>query len=412
MPTVRRLFVIGRVVQWAPGERLVLSWRLPNFADAESTEVDVRFEPIDGGTRVSVEHRGWSDLRTDHPARHGKHGRDYEYMKASLWADPRLAARATSREPEPAGAHRHHREEPTMNQTITPYITVNGAAKAIEFYKKAFGAVETAARYTEPNGRVGHAEIAIGGARLMLSDEHPEIEVLSPPTLGGTPAMFHLTVPDAAVTVARAAAEGATVQRAVQDQPYGERSGTIKDPFGHRWMIATHIEDVSKRSCRSALGTRTRSPEFGGSFGPRRLWGRVGSDSLEPSLARTQRRERRAESRQVLGQTGTRACRALLAALALLRLWRPQVPAPRWQPDRSREPRQLGVRVRIRQRDAAVMALDDRLDDREAKAGAARSVACDTVKALEHALALAPERRGPRRRPAARPFRRSRAPLR
>jgi PhnB protein len=141
-----------------------------------------------------------------------------------------------------------------MNQTITPYITVNGAAKAIEFYKKAFGAVETAARYTEPNGRVGHAEIEIGGARLMLSDEHPEIEVLSPQTLGGTPAMFHLSVPDAAATVARAAAEGATVQRAVQDQPYGERSGTIKDPFGHRWMIATHVEEVSKSELQKRVG--------------------------------------------------------------------------------------------------------------------------------------------------------------
>ena len=80
-------FVIGRVAQWLPGERLVLSWHLPNFADAESTEVDVRFDAIDGGTRVSVEHRGWSALRADHPARHGKHGRDFEYMKASLWAD-------------------------------------------------------------------------------------------------------------------------------------------------------------------------------------------------------------------------------------------------------------------------------------------------------------------------------------
>lgn len=141
-----------------------------------------------------------------------------------------------------------------MNQTITPYITVKGAAYAIEFYKKAFGATETAARYTEPNGRVGHAEIEIGGARLMLSDEHPEIEVLSPQTLGGTPTMFHLSVADAAATVARAAAEGATVQRAVQDQPYGERSGTIKDPFGHRWMIATHVEDVSKSDLQKRVG--------------------------------------------------------------------------------------------------------------------------------------------------------------
>ena len=96
-------FVIGRVVQWTPGERLVMSWRLPSFADAESTEVDVRFEAIDRGTRVSVEHRGWPALRADHPARHGKQGRDYEYMKASLWADSLGALRNHIREPEPAG---------------------------------------------------------------------------------------------------------------------------------------------------------------------------------------------------------------------------------------------------------------------------------------------------------------------
>jgi hypothetical protein len=86
-------FVIGRVSQWLPGERLVVSWRLPSFADAEGTEVDVRFDAIDGGTRVSVEHRGWGSLRRDHPARHGKEGRDYEYMKASLWADNLTALR-------------------------------------------------------------------------------------------------------------------------------------------------------------------------------------------------------------------------------------------------------------------------------------------------------------------------------
>jgi len=80
-------FIIGRVLHWSPGRRLALSWRLPSFAEAETTEVDVRFDAIDGGTRVSVEHRGWDSLRADHPARHGKAGRDYEYMKASLWAE-------------------------------------------------------------------------------------------------------------------------------------------------------------------------------------------------------------------------------------------------------------------------------------------------------------------------------------
>ena len=87
-------FVIGRVSHWSAGERLVLSWHLPNFNAGETTEVEVRFAAIDGGTRVSVEHRGWDRLRPDHPARHGKAGRDYEYMKARLWADNLTALRA------------------------------------------------------------------------------------------------------------------------------------------------------------------------------------------------------------------------------------------------------------------------------------------------------------------------------
>ena len=142
-----------------------------------------------------------------------------------------------------------------MPSPLVPYITVKGAARAIDFYKNVFGAVESGARYTEPGGRIGHAEISIDGAQIMLSDEHPEIDVLSPDTLGGTPMTLHLQVRDAAATVARAAAAGATVQRAVQDQPYGERSGTIKDPFGHRWMIATPFEDVSKDELQRRVGS-------------------------------------------------------------------------------------------------------------------------------------------------------------
>ncbi len=93
-------FVIGRISHWAPGERLVLSWRLPSFADAETTEVDVRFAAIDGGTRVSIEHRGWDTLRADHPARHGKQGRDYEFMKAQLWAESLAALRTHCTQPK------------------------------------------------------------------------------------------------------------------------------------------------------------------------------------------------------------------------------------------------------------------------------------------------------------------------
>jgi PhnB protein len=142
--------------------------------------------------------------------------------------------------------------------SLVPYITVKGAAKAIDFYKNVFGAVEDAPRYTEPGGRIGHAEIAIGGSRLMISDEHPEIQVLSPRTLGGTPMTLHLNVADAADTVAKAAAAGAKVLRAVKDQPYGERSGTIEDPFGHRWMVATHVEDVSKDELQKRVGDAYR----------------------------------------------------------------------------------------------------------------------------------------------------------
>jgi uncharacterized protein YndB with AHSA1/START domain len=95
-------FVIGRVVRWEPGRRLLLSWRLPNFEDAESTEVDVRFEAFAGGTRVSVEHRGWDALRADHPARHGQAGRDLQYMKADLWAQNLSSLRRRFEQPPDA----------------------------------------------------------------------------------------------------------------------------------------------------------------------------------------------------------------------------------------------------------------------------------------------------------------------
>jgi PhnB protein len=127
---------------------------------------------------------------------------------------------------------------------LTPYVCCTNAAKAIDFYKAAFGATETM-RLAEPDGRIGHAEVVIEGSTLMLSDEYPDHGVQSPTTLGGTPVNLHLYVPDADATVARAVAAGAKVVRPLADQFYGDRSGTIQDPFGHVWFVATRKEQLT-----------------------------------------------------------------------------------------------------------------------------------------------------------------------
>src|SRR5262249_16349219 len=118
------------------------------------------------------------------------------------------------------------------------------AARAIEFYERAFGATELF-RLAEPSGRIGHAELKIGEARIMLSDEYAEMGVRSPQSLGGTPVRIHLYVEDVDALAARAVAAGAALQRPVTDQFYGDRSGWLVDPFGHQWNISTHKEDVS-----------------------------------------------------------------------------------------------------------------------------------------------------------------------
>ena len=123
------------------------------------------------------------------------------------------------------------------------YLRIDGAAKAIDFYKQAFGATEKF-RLTEPSGRIGHAELDFGGTTLMLSDEYPEHGIAGPETVGGTTTAIHLHVDDADALIRRAAAAGATVVRAPQDQFYGERSGTVRDPFGYDWMLGHSIEQV------------------------------------------------------------------------------------------------------------------------------------------------------------------------
>jgi PhnB protein len=134
---------------------------------------------------------------------------------------------------------------PEGYHSVTPYLIVKGAAQAIAFYEKAFGAQELY-RMQAPDGRVGHAEMRIGDSRIMLADEHPEVDARSPQTVGGTPVTIHLYVEDVDATVARAAAAGARITRAVADQFYGDRMGVLTDPFGHVWSVGTHKEDVSE----------------------------------------------------------------------------------------------------------------------------------------------------------------------
>lgn len=127
---------------------------------------------------------------------------------------------------------------------VTPYLTVKGAADAIEFYKKVFGATEIM-RLAEPDGRIGHAEIKISGSPIMISDEHKEIDVLGPQSRGGSTVGIHLYVEDADEVFSCAVSEGAKSIEPVEDQFFGERSGKLVDPFGHVWYVSTRKEELS-----------------------------------------------------------------------------------------------------------------------------------------------------------------------
>lgn len=132
---------------------------------------------------------------------------------------------------------------PDGYHTATPYLVVKDAARALEFYKKAFNARELY-RLDMPGGKVGHAEFEIGNSRLMLADEFPEMGARGPETLGGTPVSFLLYVEDVDAFFKQALAAGGQEERPVKDQFYGDRAGTLRDPFGHRWTIATNKEEV------------------------------------------------------------------------------------------------------------------------------------------------------------------------
>ena len=133
---------------------------------------------------------------------------------------------------------------PDGYQSVTPYLIVNGAAKAIDYYVRGLGAVERM-RMPGPDGKVMHAEVQIGDSVIMLADEFPDFGAVSPQALSGTPVGLCLYVEDVDALFQRAIKAGGKVERPVQDQFYGDRSGTLVDPFGHKWTIATHKEDLT-----------------------------------------------------------------------------------------------------------------------------------------------------------------------
>ena len=138
---------------------------------------------------------------------------------------------------------------PDGYHSVTPYLIIKGAADAIDFYKRAFGAAELM-RMPSPNGKIGHAEIKIGDSVIMLADEHPEIGHRGPQSLGGSAVSLMVYVERVDEVFKKAIGMGAKETQSVKDQFYGDRSGTLQDPFGHVWTIATHIEDVPPEEMR------------------------------------------------------------------------------------------------------------------------------------------------------------------
>jgi PhnB protein len=161
-------------------------------------------------------------------------------------------AMASKANPVPAGYH-----------TVTPYISVKGAAQALDFYQRAFGA-EVTVRMDMPDGRVGHAEMKIGDSFVMLADEMPEMAdavARSPQTLGGTSFGLMIYLDGVDARFKQAIDAGGKVKRPVQDQFYGDRTGTLEDPFGHVWTIGTHVEDVSPEEMKKRLAAFTTSSQ-------------------------------------------------------------------------------------------------------------------------------------------------------
>jgi PhnB protein len=151
---------------------------------------------------------------------------------------------------------------PDGYHSVTPYLIIDGAAEAIAYYQKAFGAIELF-RMPAPDGKIGHAEIKIGDSPIMLADEFPEMGYKSPRSLSGSPVSIMIYVADVGTVFNQAVAAGGKEQRPVKDQFYGDRSGTLEDPFGHVWHVATHKEDVTPEEMEKRMKAHTAASGAG-----------------------------------------------------------------------------------------------------------------------------------------------------
>jgi PhnB protein len=151
---------------------------------------------------------------------------------------------------------------PDRYHTITPYLYIKGAAEAIKYYEKVFGATESVAM-PGPGGKIMHAELKIGDSIVMLAEENRAMGALIPATLGGSPFLLHIYVTDVDAVTKKAVDAGAKLIRPVKDQFYGDRTGTVIDPFGHVWNIGTHVEDVSPDEMRKRMAAMSQSAGAG-----------------------------------------------------------------------------------------------------------------------------------------------------
>lgn len=144
---------------------------------------------------------------------------------------------------------------PEGYHAITPYLIIDGAAQALDFYKKAFGGMELFRMPDASGKRIGHAEMKIGDSQIMMADENPSMGYRSPKSMGGTPVSLLLYVNDVDAIIPRAVENGAKILQPIKDQFYGDRSGTIQDPFGHVWTVATHKKDVTPEEMMAYTGS-------------------------------------------------------------------------------------------------------------------------------------------------------------